>query len=304
MRINSANLLKNKYGKDLPAPDWLRFRGYTLNKTFNVVRSTVNDSKISTVCEEAKCPNRTECWSGGTATFMLMGDTCTRSCKFCSVNTALKPPPLNINEPRLLAEALKDWDLEYIVITSVDRDDLADGGSSHLAKCINIIRKSHPQIRVEILIPDFNGNKSDLKRIVNAAPDVISHNIETVRRLSPKVRDRRANYDQSLNVLYVIKELNPTSTTKSSIMLGFGENHEEIIETMQDLIEREVDYLTIGQYMRPSLKQLPVKEYIIPEKFEKYHLIGMEMGFKYVVSKPLARSSYKSGEISNYSKNK
>ncbi len=280
------------------APDWLRFKGHTLTKKFSVIRSSVNESKIATVCEAASCPNRTECWSGGTATFLLMGDVCTRGCKFCNIKTARNPPALNSEEPRNLAQAIYDWetDLNYIVLTSVDRDDLADGGSTHLANCISAVQKEHKNINIEILIPDFQGKTKDIKRIIEARPEVIAHNIETVRRLTPKVRDRRATYDQSLEVLRKIKEIDTSILTKSSIMVGLSEKPSEVIETMKDLRKINVDFLTIGQYMRPNLKSLAVREYVSLEQFEEYERIGNEMGFKYIVSKPLVRSSYRAGE--------
>lgn len=291
--------MNNQSVQDPPAPNWVKFKGHTFTKTFSVVRNTVNNSHIATVCEEAKCPNRTECWSGGTATFMLMGDTCTRGCHFCAVKTSRTPPPLDPNEPLNLAKALTDWkndDLHYIVITSVDRDELPDGGSSHLARCINVTKEYHPDLKIEILIPDFKGNREDIRRIVEAKPEVIAHNIETVRRLTPKVRDRRATYDQSLKVLKTIKNLDPAMLTKSSIMVGLSEKREEVIETMKDLLDVGVDFLTIGQYMRPTLKHLPVKEYIDLKIFEYYKQIGEDLGFKYVASAPLVRSSYRAGE--------
>ncbi len=280
------------------APDWLRYKGKTLTKKFSVIRSSVNQSNIATVCEAASCPNRTECWSGGTATFLLMGDVCTRGCKFCNIKTARNPPPLNPEEPANLAQAIYDWetDLNYIVLTSVDRDDLPDGGSTHLADCITAVQKEHEKINIEILIPDFQGKTEDIQRIIDARPQVIAHNIETVRRLTPKVRDRRASYDQSLDVLRKIKDIDSSIPTKSSIMVGLSEKRSEVIETMQDLRKIDVDFLTIGQYMRPNLKSLAVREYVSLEQFEEYERIGNEMGFKYIVSKPLVRSSYRAGE--------
>jgi lipoic acid synthetase len=280
------------------APDWLRYKGQTLTKKFSVIRSSVNKSNIATVCEAASCPNRTECWSGGTATFLLMGDICTRGCKFCNIKTSRTPPLLDPNEPVNLVRAILDWetDLNYIVLTSVDRDDLVDGGSNHLAECIRAVQKEHENINIEILIPDFQGKAEDIQNIINAKPQVIAHNIEVIRRLTPKVRDRRANYDQSLEVLRKIKELDNSILTKSSIMVGLSEKPSEVIETMQDLRDIDVDFLTIGQYMRPNLKSLAVREYVSLEQFEEYERIGNEMGFKYIVSKPLVRSSYRAGE--------
>ena len=280
------------------APDFLKFRGKTFTKTFSVVRKSVNKSNIATVCEEANCPNRTECWSGGTATFMLMGDTCTRGCKFCSVKTSAHPDPLDPDEPANLAQALHEMstELNYIVITSVDRDDLPDGGAQHLADCITAVKQEHPSMRIEILIPDFKGDREALQTIIDAKPDVIAHNIETTRRLTPYVRDRRAKYDQSLEVLKIIKEIEPTMFTKSSIMVGLSEKYNEVVQTMKDLRTVDVDFLTIGQYMRPTLRHLPVKEYLTEEQFEAYQLEGEQLNFKYVISKPLVRSSYKAGE--------
>ncbi len=281
---------------NLEVPNWLTNRGHTFTKTLSVVNKTVKNSQIATVCEEAKCPNRTECWSGGTATFMLMGDTCTRGCRFCAVKTSENPKPLNPFEPRNLAVALDDWDLDYIVLTSVDRDDLKDGGAGHLAQSIKEVHTRHPEIMIEILIPDFEGDIAALRTIVDSQPAVLAHNIETVQRLQLKVRDKRAGYKQSLFVLESIKKLNPKIYTKSSIMVGLGESDAEIYETMRDLRNVDVDFLTIGQYMRPSLRNLSVKAYVAPEKFLEYEKFGLEMGFKYVASGPLVRSSYKAGE--------
>ena len=288
-------------------PDWVKYKGHTFTRTFSVVRSTVNRSSIATVCEEAKCPNRTECWSSGTATFMLMGDTCTRGCRFCAIKTSARPGPLDASEPDNLVKALLDWgELTYIVLTSVDRDDLEDGGSNHLAKCVKLVKGEIPHMNVEILIPDFKGDISSLKNVVNAEPEVIAHNIETVRRLTPKVRDRRAGYDQSLEVLRNVKILDPNILTKSSIMVGLSEKKEEVVETLQDLRDVGVDFITIGQYMRPSLKYLAVREFISLELFQEYKDIAERMGFLYAVSEPLSRSSYMAGElfINNYVNNK
>lgn len=289
-------MLKRSLIKDPPAPDFVKFKGHTFTRQLNVVRKTVTNSKIATVCEEASCPNKTECWSSGTATFMLMGDTCTRGCKFCNIKTAVNPAPLDSNEPENLAQALYDWDVTYIVLTSVDRDDLPDGGSTHLADCIRAVKSEHPDLKVEILMPDFKGKQDDIQRIVDSGAEVLAHNVETVERLTPYVRDRRAKYNQSLEVLAKIKKINPSIFTKSSIMVGLSEKKEEVIETMQDLRDVGVDFLTIGQYMRPTLRHLPVKEYLPIETFDEYKRIGDEMGFLYVASAPLVRSSYKAGE--------
>ncbi len=289
---------------ELEVPHWLKYRGKTFSRRLSVVNATVKKSGVATVCEEARCPNRTECWSGGTATFMLMGDTCTRACRFCAVKTSPSPKPLNPNEPQALVDSIKNLNLKYIVLTSVDRDDLADGGARHLANCIEALKNAYPELLIEILIPDFQGNLDALKKIVQAKPQVIAHNIETVRRLQKKVRDKRAGYEQSLNVLKSIKRIDHNILTKSSIMVGLSETEEEVIETMKDLRNVGVDFLTIGQYMRPTLRQLRVKEYIHPKKFDQYRQIGEKLGFIYVASGPLVRSSYRAGEffISSYIK--
>ena len=226
---------------------------------------------------------------------MIMGDTCTRGCKFCNVKTYYKGIELDKDEPIKLAEAVKNLDLDYIVVTSVDRDDLNDQGSSHFAECIRELKKNN--ILVEVLIPDFKADYYCIKRIVESKPDVIAHNIETIRRLQKKVRDPRANYEQSLKVLRTIKELNKNIFTKSSIMLGFGETDEEVIKTMKDLREIDVDLFTLGQYLRPSQRHLNVEEFIHPDKFKFFEIKGKELGFRYVASGPFVRSSYKAGEL-------
>lgn len=285
---------------ELPAPEWLKFKGKTFTQRLSVVNSTVKTSGIATVCEEASCPNKTECWSSGTATFMLMGDTCTRGCRFCAVKTAENPEPINPHEPENLAQALNDWkdqELNYIVLTSVDRDDYPDGGAEHLANCILAVKRVHPDIMIEILIPDFQGDTSALDKIIAAKPDVIAHNIETIERLQRKVRDKRANYMQSMQVLEYIKDTAPQIFTKSSIMVGLSEKYEEVITTMKDLRKVDVDFLTVGQYMRPTLRHLSVREYVDPAVFDQYERDGLAMGFKYVASGPLVRSSYRAGEF-------
>jgi lipoic acid synthetase len=277
-------------------PDWLKIRPPTTEK-FVGTKEILRKHGLHTVCEESHCPNIPECWSGGTATFMVMGKTCTRGCRFCNVESSGNPLPLDPFEPENLAGAVADMGLDYVVVTSVDRDDLPDQGSSHFAECIRSIKKSDPEMLVEVLIPDFRGDVSCLKTVVDAEPDVIAHNIETVRRLTPKIRDRRANYDQSLFVLKKIKELNPKIFTKSSIIVGFGETDDEMLETMRDLRSVGVDFLTIGQYLRPSDWHVPVEEYVKPEKFDSFRKMGEGLGFKYVASGPFVRSSYRAGEF-------
>ena len=278
-----------------PKPAWLKIRA-PQGENYQKIKTMLRGQKLYTVCEEARCPNMAECWSGGTATFMVLGDTCTRGCKFCAVKTGYPASPIDPLEPIKLAKSIKELDLDYVVITSVDRDDLQDQGSSHFAKCIEKIRQENPYILIEVLIPDFRANKECIQTIVKASPDVISHNIETTQSLQSKVRDPRANYNQSLFVLNYIKELNPKIYTKSSIMLGLGENENELIQTFKDLRKNKVSFLTMGQYLRPSSRHLEVSEYVSPEKFNYYKKIALQQGFIYVASGPFVRSSYKAGE--------
>ncbi|MDA4128324.1 MAG: lipoyl synthase [Thaumarchaeota archaeon] len=252
---------------------------------------------LHTVCEEAHCPNTHECWGGGTATLMLMGDTCSRACRFCMVTPGKPNGILDTLEPENVALALSQMDLNYIVLTSVDRDDLPDGGASHFAKTIRAIREKKPEMLLEVLIPDFQNDANALKEVVDAGPDVIAHNIETTQALTPRVRDPRAGYQQSLSVLKNVKRFNTMLYTKSSIMVGLGETEDEMGSTMQDLRGVGVDFLTVGQYLRPSARHLPVLEYVPPSTFVKYKEMGEGLGFKYVASGPLVRSSYRAGEF-------
>ncbi len=281
----------------LQKPDWLKIKLDVSNNFINI-KNTIKQYNLHTVCEEAHCPNISECWNSGTATFMLMGDTCTRACKFCAVKTGNPMKKLDSLEPKNLARALTEIRLfDYVVLTSVNRDDLPDGGASHFAECINEIKNSYPEIIVEVLIPDFKGDIDALKKIVDANPKVIAHNIETVERLQRKVRDPRANYNQSLKILENVKLLNPKIYTKSSIMLGLGENDEEIIQSMKDLRAINVDVLTLGQYLRPTDWHIIVSSYVEPSKFEYFKQKALELGFLYVASGPFVRSSYKAGEL-------
>ena len=281
----------------LAKPQWLKIK-LNVNDEFLNIKSTLKNHNLHTVCESAHCPNISECWSGGTATFMLMGDVCTRGCRFCAVKTGNPLKQLDNDEPKKLAKALAEIKLfDYVVLTSVNRDDLEDGGSSHFAECIKEIKKTYPEIIVEVLIPDFNGSIESLKKIVDAKPEVIAHNIETIERLQKKVRDQRANYKQSLQVLENIKKLNPKIYTKSSIMVGLGETGEEIVQSMNDLRAINVDILTIGQYLRPTDWHTAVNKYIPPEKFECYRQKALELGFLFCASGPFVRSSYKAGEL-------
>ena len=276
-------------------PEWLRIK-LPSGENYVKIQQTIASLGLHTVCEEARCPNIGECWGGGTATIMIMGDTCTRGCRFCSVHGG-KPVYLDPGEPEKVAKAIKKWGLRYVVITSVCRDDLQDGGADHIAKTIKAIRIQCPETIIEPLIPDFNGNRSAIEKVVYAGPEVISHNIETVARLSPLIRDPRATYEQSLSVLEIIKEIDYKIYTKSSIMLGLGEMEEEVMLTAKDLRSARVDILSIGQYLQPTSRHLPVKEYITPEKFDSYRKSIERMGFIYVVAGPFVRSSYKAGEL-------
>ncbi|XP_004522406.1 lipoyl synthase, mitochondrial [Ceratitis capitata] len=285
----------------LRLPPWLKTT-IPMGKNFAKIKTQLRELKLATVCEEARCPNIGECWGGGehgtqTATIMLMGDTCTRGCRFCSVKTARKPPPLDPAEPVNTAKAIASWGLDYIVLTSVDRDDLPDGGSNHIAETVREIKERNPNIFVECLVPDFRGDLKCVATIANSGLDVYAHNIETVEKLTPFVRDRRAHYRQTLQVLREAKQFNSKLITKSSIMLGLGETDAEIEQTMLDLREAGVECLTLGQYMQPTNKHLKVIEYVTPEKFKHWEKRGNELGFLYTASGPLVRSSYKAGEF-------
>ena len=248
------------------------------------------DLKLNTVCESAQCPNRWECWSSGTATFMLAGDRCTRACGFCAVTTA-KPFALEADEPERVAEAVRRMKLKHVVITAVARDDLKDGGAAHFARTIEAVRVAQPGIVIEVLVPDFHAKEDCLQLIAEARPHIFNHNIETVERLTPLVRSR-AKYRLSLSVLRRMKEIAPELVTKSGIMLGLGETESEIFQTMDDLREHGVQLLTMGQYLRPTPQHLPVVEYVHPDAFDVYGRIAREKGFEFVASGPLVRSSY------------
>lgn len=281
---------------DVKKPEWLKVKAALPNEKYTRIRTASRELKLATVCEEAMCPNIGECWSGGTATFMLMGDTCTRACRFCHVNHG-KPLPLDPDEPRHLAEAIGKLGLDYAVITCVDRDDVSDGGARHFAECIAHLRENSPRVYVEVLTSDFQGNRDSIKKVIEARPHVYAHNIETVARLQSSVRDRRANYQQSLGVLEYVKKTDPAMYTKSSLMVGLGEKPQEIVQAMADLRAVRVDFLTIGQYLRPTAWNLKVAEYVPPEQFAWYEEKGLELGFAYVAAGPYIRSSYKAGEF-------
>jgi lipoic acid synthetase len=270
---------------------------YPAGDNYEKIKGALRNHNLHTVCEEAHCPNVAECWGGGTATFMLMGDTCTRGCRFCMVKTGNPHGILDVFEPVKVAEAIADLGLKYVVITSVDRDDIPDGGSEHFASTIRAIKQRDPDVITEVLIPDFQGNLASVKKVIEAGPEVIAHNIETTETLTPKVRDPRATYEQSLRVLKYIKEVNSSVNTKSSIMLGLGEIESDVVKTMKDLRRVDVDILTLGQYLRPSKGHIPVTEYVSPERFEHYKRLADNLVFLYVASGPLVRSSYRAGEF-------
>jgi lipoic acid synthetase len=280
-------------------PDWIRVR-LPSNPVFFSTKALVSDLKLHTVCEEAQCPNRWECWSQGTATFMIAGDRCTRACGFCAVTTA-KPFALEDDEPQRVAEAVRRMRLKHVVVTAVARDDLKDGGAEHFARTIKAIRGLDDAIVVEVLTPDFHGRDENLRTVIEANPHIFNHNLETVERLTPMVRSR-AKYRLSLNVLARVKEIAPAMTTKSGIMLGLGEEETEIFQAMDDLRGAGVQVLTMGQYLRPSPQHLPVVEYIRPEVFEQYREIAYRKGFEYVASGPLVRSSYHAADYTPGSK--
>lgn len=277
-------------------PEWLRVRAPT-GENYERIKDSLRKQSLHTVCEEAHCPNVAECWGGGTATFMLMGGTCTRGCRFCMVNSGNPHGQLDAFEPAKIAKTIASLALRYVVLTSVDRDDLQDGGASHFAATIRAIKQADPSVVTEVLIPDFRGNVTSIGKVVDASPEVIAHNIETTKTLTPKIRDPRATYQQSLKVLSAIKELKPSTYSKSSIMLGLGENEDDLTETMRDLRNVNVDILTLGQYLRPSKGHVPVEEYVSPSKFDYYRTIAEKLGFLYVASGPFVRSSYRAGEF-------
>lgn len=273
-------------------PDWLRVK-LPSGGRYAEVKENVRNHGLSTVCEEAMCPNIAECWNAGTATIMLMGSVCTRACRFCAVDTGNPRGRLDPDEPRLAAESVKLMGLQYVVLTSVDRDDLPDGGASHYAACIRRILEVNPGTAVEALTPDFAGDTRAVQIVLDAGIQVYAQNVETVRRLTHPVRDRRASYQQTLSVLAYAKRSRPDILTKTSLMLGLGETEEEIVEAMDDLREIEVDIVTFGQYLRPTANHLPIERYVTPEEFARYREIGLEKGFLEVVSGPLVRSSYR-----------
>ena len=290
-RALSNNQIKQKLQK----PDWIKVN-FVQGDNYKKVKEASKTLNLNTVCQEANCPNIYECWDGGTATFMLLGDICTRGCRFCHVKSGNPKGIVDIFEPENTADAVKELGLDYVVLTSVDRDDLNDGGATHFAETVNQIYKKNKNTLIEVLIPDFSGSEKNLSIVTDAKPTVIAHNIETTRSLTSKIRDGRASYERSLQVLKNVKKLDSDIYTKSSIMLGFGEKYSEVIQTMRDLRGVEVDILTIGQYLQPSDFHISIKEFVHPDEFIKLKDVAEDMGFKYVASGPLVRSSYKAGE--------
>ena len=277
-------------------PEWLRVRPPS-GASYGHLKGLLRYLNLHTVCEEAHCPNVGECWGGGTATIMLLGDVCTRGCRFCAVTSGNPHGLVDPDEPQKVAAAIADLGLTYVVLTSVDRDDLPDGGASHFAATVREIKVRDPEILVEVLVPDFQGDLDAVRTVVESGLDVLDHNLETVRRLQAVARDRRANYEQSLAVLRAAKPMREGLFTKSSLMLGLGETRAEVLEAMRDLRAIDVDFLTLGQYLRPSEWHLPVQEYVSPGAFDELKAAGEAMGFAFVAAGPLVRSSYRAGEF-------
>jgi len=290
----------SRAARSLPKPEWLKVK-VPQGERFQWIQGRARTLSLHTVCEEARCPNIGECWQGGTATFMLMGDTCTRGCRFCSVKTLRAPGPLDAEEPLHIAETIREMGLDYVVLTSVNRDDLPDQGAAHIAETVRRAKLASPGLLIEVLIPDFRGDAACLSTVVESQPAVISHNVETVERLTATVRDPRAGYAQSLGVLRRLADRAAVEhlpyKTKSSLMLGLGETGAEVERAMLDLREAGVEFLTLGQYLQPDRKKLKVVEYIAPERFKELERAGLAMGFSYVASGPLVRSSYRAAEF-------
>lgn len=277
-------------------PPWLRISMQT-SEEFNAVKQTVDNHHLSTVCEESHCPNRNECWSNGTATIMVMGSVCTRACRFCSVDTGNPNGWLDPKEPENCARSVELMNLRYIVITSVDRDDLPDGGAQHYADCVKAIKKRNPTTAVEALTPDFNGDKDCIATVVNSGLEVFAQNVETVKRLTKKVRDPRAGYQQTLDLLAYGKTIRPDILTKTSLMLGLGETDDEIRQAMEDMRRHDIEILTLGQYLQPTKNHLKVERWVHPDEFDRYREIGLQLGFMEVAAGPMVRSSYRADKI-------
>lgn len=294
--VDSHSTMTSNEKAPLRKPDWLKVKA-PAGENYGQIKNMLGELKLATVCQEARCPNMGECWSGGTATIMIMGDTCTRGCKFCNVKTGNPKGVLDPLEPEKVAYSISQMNLKYVVVTSVDRDDLPDQGAGHFARTVRTMKKLDPDLLVEILTPDFRGDLELVRFLTEAKPDVFAHNVETVERLQKKVRDPRAGYAQSMNVLKAVKEFDPTRFTKTSLMLGLGETDEEIEKTLKDLRGIGCDVVTFGQYLQPTARHLPVVEFVTPEKFKHWQTVAEGLGFLYVASGPLVRSSYRAGEF-------
>ncbi|MFL2693383.1 MAG: lipoyl synthase [Gammaproteobacteria bacterium] len=288
----------NKYIPIERKPTWLRVKSQNSSK-YRELKSIVSEKKLHTVCEEAMCPNIQECWSHGTATFMLLGSVCTRACRFCAVDTGNPKGSLDKDEPIKVASSIAHMNLKYAVLTSVNRDDLRDGGAEHFSHTIQAIKEKAPEVIVEALVPDFLGNKQSIEILLNSKLEVFAQNLETVSRLTKRVRDPRAGYDQTLEVLSYAKQHSPSVITKTSLMFGLGETEEEILKTFDDIRRTGVDVLTLGQYMRPTVNHLPVEKWYTPEEFEYFKGLAIGMGFLEVASGPMVRSSYRADRIAH-----
>jgi len=289
-----ANLNRNV--PNLRKPTWLRVK-YSDTKKYREVKAIVHERNLHTVCEEAMCPNISECWSHGTATFMLLGSVCTRACKFCAVDTGNPKGKVDVKEPDKVADSIRLMNLKYAVLTSVNRDDLDDGGAGHYAKTVEAVKRKTPKVIVEALVPDFLGVESSIERLLDSGVEVFGQNVETVKRLTSRVRDPRAGYEQTLDVLRYAKEYRKNIVTKTSLMFGLGETSEEIIDTLQDIKDNRVDILTLGQYLRPTINHLPIEKWYSPKEFNTYKEIALDMGFLEVASGPMVRSSYRADKI-------
>lgn len=288
MKGNSYSLVERE-----KKPSWIRMTANQANKNYTLIKDKVKDLHLSTVCEEAKCPNLSECWSRGTATFMLMGDTCTRACQFCSVNTGNPNGWLDKDEPEKIANTISAMKLKYIVLTCVNRDDIADGGAEHFANTVKAIKSKDSNIEVEVLTSDFNGSRDAIRTVVQSPIKVFAQNIETVKRLTHPIRDPRAGYAKTLKVLKAAKEINPNIITKTSLIVGLGETDAEIYQTFEDLRNHDVDIITLGQYLRPTLNHHPIDRWVKPKQFDQYREKGLKYGFLEVISGPMVRSSYR-----------
>ena len=303
--IAIKNGIKPNPNKHIPIerkPKWLRIKSQNSSK-FRELKEIVSHKKLHTVCEEAMCPNIQECWSHGTATFMLLGSVCTRACKFCAVDTGNPKGQIDGKEPEKVANSIAQMNLKYAVLTSVNRDDLEDGGAMHFAQTIISIKKEAPGVIIEALVPDFLGKRESIQTLLDSNVEVFAQNLETVKRLTHQVRDHRAGYEQTLEVLAYAKKYSPKTISKTSLMLGLGESEDELLESFNDIRSAGVDVLTLGQYMRPTINHLPVERWYSPEEFQYMKKLALDIGFKEVASGPLVRSSYRADKIAHLIKN-